>query len=184
MEIPAEEIVRYLRLGGRRPEAALEERIRVLRADVTPHLAPRRLFARFPRSRFAWGGDALARHLEGCGDVYLLVATLGAAFDVFLRRTSAVSAADAFIVQAIGAAAVERVLDDAETEIRAGLAPDETLVSRYSPGYGDFPLEESRAILGALDASKRIGVSLTESLLLVPSKSVTAVIGVRQSQNR
>ena len=49
------------------------------------------------------------------------------------------------------------------------------LLPRWSPGYGGRPLALSREILARLDASKRIGVSITDSELLVPSKSVTAV---------
>ena len=50
-----------------------------------------------------------------------------------------------------------------------------------APGYGDFPLVEQRTLLGLLDASRKVGVSLTDALLMVPSKSVSAVIGVRPS---
>jgi cobalamin-dependent methionine synthase I len=89
------------------------------------------------------------------------------------------SGADALIVQAVGAALIERHMDAVEDEIRAELAPGESLLTRYSPGYGDFPLEAQRSILALLDTPRKIGVSLTDSLLMVPSKSVSAVIGVR-----
>jgi cobalamin-dependent methionine synthase I len=58
--------------------------------------------------------------------------------------------------------------------------PDYRLVSRYSPGYGDLPLEMQREIIRALDCGRTIGVTLTESLLMQPSKSVTAVIGMKE----
>jgi cobalamin-dependent methionine synthase I len=88
------------------------------------------------------------------------------------------SGADALIMQAVGAALIERYMDGVEDEIRAELAPGEALRTRYSPGYGDFPLAAQRDILAILDTSRRIGVSLTDSLLMVPSKSVSAVVGV------
>ena len=61
------------------------------------------------------------------------------------------------------------------------LEPGETLVARYSPGYGDFPLAAQGALVSLLDTPRKVGVSLTSTFLLTPSKSVTAVIGVRRS---
>ena len=58
-------------------------------------------------------------------------------------------------------------------------APGETLVKRYSPGYGDFPLEAQRELLALIDAPRKVGVWLTDSLLMVPSKSGSAMIGVK-----
>ena len=74
-------------------------------------------------------------------------------------------------------------MDIAEDEIRRELAEGETLVPRYSPGFGDFPLTAQREILSVLDAARAIGVSLTDTLLMVPSKSVSAVIGVKRANS-
>ena len=78
---------------------------------------------------------------------------------------------------------IEKWMDETEDEIRKELAPGESLVSRYSPGYGDFPLAAQRTLLALLDAPRRAGVSLTDSLLMVPSKSVSAVIGVKKGMS-
>lgn len=112
------------------------------------------------------------------GDRFLLCGTIGAAFDVWQRRLSVLSAADALFSQRIGLEAVESVMDGLEAEIRRTLAPGEVLLPRKSPGYGEMPLELSREIIGKLDATRKIGVALTDSLLLVPSKSVTAICEV------
>jgi len=104
-----------------------------------------------------------------------LCASIGSEFDQWQRRLAAVSAADAYFAQRVGLDAVERLMDELEAEIRLTLAEGERLAPRRSPGYGEMPLERSREILAALDATMRIGVSLTDALLLVPSKSVTAV---------
>ena len=100
-------------------------------------------------------------------------------FDALQRRTAATSPSDAFVLQAIGAAAIESWTDEVEDEIRCELRDGETLASRYSPGYGDYPLEAQRRLFALLDAPKKIGVSLTDNLIMVPSKSVSAVIGVK-----
>lgn len=109
------------------------------------------------------------------GSAVYLCATLGAEFDRWQRSLAAVSAADAYLAQQIGLDAVERLMDKLELEARSALAPGERLLGRCSPGYGEMPLEFSQAILDELDAARRIGVSLSESKLLVPAKSVTAV---------
>ena len=121
-----------------------------------------------PRGRWARGA------LNG-RDVVFLCGTIGAEFDVWQRRLAATSAADALFSQQLGLDAVERLMDGLEAEARASLGPDETLEPRRSPGYGDLPLDLSREIVRRLDATKRIGVSVTDSDLLVPAKSVTAI---------
>ena len=52
------------------------------------------------------------------------------------------------------------------------------LTDRFSPGYGDMPLDDQHALFRILNVSRRIGISLSESGLMIPQKSVTALIGV------
>lgn len=109
------------------------------------------------------------------GDRILLCGTIGAEFDAWQRRLSVTSAADALFSQQIGLEEVEKVMDELEREAASSLSSGEYLEPRRSPGYADMPLSMSRDILIKLDAPRRIGVSITDSCLLVPSKSVTAV---------
>ena len=115
------QICRYLRLYGRAPGAALEARIREMREAADAVIRPARIWRRFEDVAIAGGAgsQSLAKHLEGCHAVYLVCATIGVAFDALQRRTAAVSASDAFVLQAIGAAAVEALMDDVELEIRS-----------------------------------------------------------------
>jgi len=186
MTVALDEIARYMRMDRELPEGALAERVEKLRKEGLAAVRTACSWRRFPISdgAISSGGvtldihGKLARHLEGCDSAYLVCGTLGPGFDAFQRRASVVSGADALIAQAVGAALIERYMDGVEGEIRAELAPGETLRTRYSPGSGDFPLAAPRDILAILDTSRRIGVSLTDSLLMVPSKSVSAVVGV------
>lgn len=183
MKLSLAEVARYMRMGREVPEGELAARVEKLLAEAENVFDCRRRFARFRYADLGFASSRLGKHLGGCAEVYLSCGTIGAPFDALLRRASAVSGLDALIVQAIGAAAVEKHMDSVDDEIRAELAPGERLLSRYSPGYGDFPLEASRRILELLDAPRRIGVSLTDTLLLVPSKTVTAVVGVKPPEN-
>ena len=112
----------------------------------------------------------------GSSDVIFLCGTIGAEFDAWQRRLSVLSAADALLSQQIGLAAVEKVMDELEERSRKEVEVEgRTLKPRRSPGYGDLPLSLSRTIISELDAARQIGVSITDSDLLVPSKSVTAI---------
>lgn len=114
------------------------------------------------------------------GNRVYLCGTLGAAFDQWQRARAAVSAAEAFTSQRLGLREVERVMNALEAEARAAVEADgrERLLPRRSPGYDELPLELSREIIEKLDATRKIGVALTESMLLVPTKSVTAICEV------
>ena len=118
------------------------------------------------------------------GDRVYLCATLGTAFDRWQRARAAVSAAEAYESQRLGLVEVERLMDELEAEARAAVEASgrERLRPRRSPGYGEMPLAFSREILEKLDATRRIGVALTDSLALVPTKSVTAVCEIERPQ--
>ena len=109
-------------------------------------------------------------------EVVFLCGTIGAEFDAWQRRLSVTSGADTLLSQQIGLDAVEKVMDKLENEVKVKVEGEGLkLRPRRSPGYGDLPLELSREIINRLDATRKIGVSITNSDLLVPSKSVTAI---------
>lgn len=118
---------------------------------------------------------ALARHLQGCKEVLLLGATLGSRMDIAIRRLVLGSVAEGAAAQAVAASLIESYCDDVQAGLDTG---DLVQRPRFSPGYGDWPLEEQRLLFGVLDCAKRIGLTLTDGLMMAPSKSVTAVIGL------
>ena len=184
MTLDTREICRYLSLGRREPDEALLARIEALRPEAMESIRPRSVWTRF--DDWAANPALLAAELrlaepKTCHAVYLICGTLGPRFDALARRAAVSSSADALILQAIGAAGIEELMDGAGEAIRAELREGEALVPRYSPGFGDFPLAAQRPLLGLLDTPRAIGVSLTDSLLMVPSKSVSAVIGVKRT---
>lgn len=122
-------------------------------------------------------GETAARMLESCDRAALLACTLGTRFDQLLSAAQARSMARAVILDACGSALVEEGCGEAEEALSARL-PGRYLTDRFSPGYGDLPLELQRGLCAALDSRRRLGLHVTESLLLNPVKSVTAVIGI------
>ena len=96
-----------------------------------------------------------------------------------IKKYSVVNIAKAAVTQAAGAACIESYVDEVEAAIRQeAMKRGMYLRPRFSPGYGDFPLEYQKDIFEILECSKRIGVTLTEGNLMMPSKSVTALIGL------
>ena len=122
-------------------------------------------------------GDDIAAHLEGCSGCVLLCATASAGADKLIRKYEAFDMTRAFVTDCLASSAIESICGEICAEIAEKLS-GRFLTWRFSPGYGDLPLSVSREMITILDAQKRIGLNFTESDMLVPSKSVTAVIGV------
>ena len=124
-----------------------------------------------------------ARALDGCDGIVLFAATVGHGLDRLLSRYSRPSPVRALLLQAIGAERIESLCDRFAKEIGENVRNNggETR-PRFSPGYGDLPLAMQKEILAALDCQRRIGLTLNESLLMSPSKSVTAIIGIKNGR--
>ena len=121
----------------------------------------------------------LIRSLSGCDRVLLFAATVGFAPDRLIRRYAHLSPAKVLWMQAIGTERVETLCDVFCAERGAELAADGcTLRPRFSPGYGDLPLGMQRDVFASLDCERQLGVTLNDSLLMMPSKSVTALAGI------
>ena len=115
--------------------------------------------------------------LEGCESVIVFAATVGMETDRLIAKYSVTSPARALIFQAIGAERIESLCDT----FCADMGKDKIITPRFSPGYGDFPIETQRDIFSMLDCPRKIGLTLNESLIMSPSKSVTAIIGVKNA---
>lgn len=123
----------------------------------------------------------LAAHLHGCREAYLFALTLGPGIDRLIRRSEIADGPMVPVLQACAAAYTEICADEIQKSLeiqadRCGLY----LRPRYSPGYGDFSLENQRFFFASLEITKRIGVFLTDSLLMIPYKSITAIIGLSE----
>lgn len=121
-------------------------------------------------------GDDIAKHIKDCDRVILFAATLGVAADSLIRRAEISDMAYALILDSVASALIEEYCDSCEIEMKKSASGFFT--TRYSPGYGDYPISEQEAFIAFLNAGKLIGLTATESHILIPRKSVTAVIGV------
>ena len=124
-------------------------------------------------------GQDICRHLDGAKKAVVLAVTLGAAFDAYLLRKEKISMTEAVIADAVGSSLAESVADYCTELIAKELRKENLYINyRYSPGYGDFPLSCQKDIINALSCDSKIGLTVSETYLLLPRKSITAVIGV------
>ena len=187
------EVIRYLGYRGSVPDDSVRAEIGECIGDLLKEVTPRFVYEKFPLSvkteqdgvPLLCLGDLkirsrdLARNMKGCCGVYMMAVTLGPGPDRLIRRASVGQMSRAVILQAAAAAMTETWCDQINERIRREAELDGLCTRpRYSPGYGDLPLELQKDISRILNMPKEIGVSLTDTLLMTPSKSVTALIGV------
>ncbi len=122
----------------------------------------------------------LYKNLKDCNKAVLFAATLGLQVDRAIKTYTITDVSRAVVMQACAAAMLEEFCDFKVEEIARELEKGLYLRPRFSPGYGDFSITHQKEVLEMLDASKRIGLTLTQANMLIPMKSVTAVIGISE----
>ncbi|MGN0777889.1 MAG: methionine synthase [Aristaeellaceae bacterium] len=184
MTLNVEEALRYL--GASHAENDLRQTVAAVADELTARIPPRWTWRVFPLDRatmtlpdtdITLPGNLARQMLTDCRQIVLMACTLGTAFDRMMRTVQARDMARAVMLDACGSAWVEAGCDAAEQEIAARL-PGLHLTDRFSPGYGDLPLTVQPALCAALDVGRRLGVTLTDSSLMNPQKTVTALIGL------
>lgn len=181
------EIFRYLGMTEPIPED-LRQQVSELSLQLSSKIKPRFIYKVFsllhedtcvqiPDARITLKSHLACKMLAECNQVVLLACTLGTTFDSMLRSEQARNMSNAVILNACGNALVEQGCDCAEEEIKLRF-PDHFLTDRFSPGYGDLSLELQPLLCAALDSPRKLGIHVSDSFLMNPSKSVTALIGL------
>ena len=188
--IDRREILRYAGVRGEAPE--LEAVLTSCLEELTGRLSYRVCFTELAvaadRDTVRLGETVLrsadlSRRLEGCSRAVVVAATVGNEPDRLIARYNRVSPARALMLQAVGTERVEALCDCFEAELREDTERQGGRIrQRFSPGYGDLSLALQSELFRLLDCPRRIGVVLNESLLMSPSKSVTAIIGIEKSE--
>lgn len=135
---------------------------------------------RFSGCDFTLEGESIARHLEGCSKAAVIAATLSADADRFLKKAALEDGLTGLVSDALASAYVEQVLERARAEVIDSTGMYCTWC--FAAGYGDFPPETVRDLIGCADAGRRIGLSVTASNMLTPQKSIAAVAGLSENK--
>lgn len=188
MKVNSHEVYRYLGFGNTEPDDRTKELTRTVIEELIGVSRPRCFYRTFPLtllpeatvdfSCFRVKSEDLSKNLTDCEQVILFVATIGTGADLLIRRYSRLEMSRAVVLQAAGAAMIEAYCDEENERLRQKFQKEGYFLRpRFSPGYGDFPLSAQKELTQVLEAEKRVGITLTDSFLMIPSKSVTAVIG-------
>ena len=188
MRIPVDEALRYL--GAAQADDETRRLAEAAAALLEERLCPRFLWKTFRTVReeqavrlegteLRLPGKLAAGMLAECDAAVLIVCTLGAGFDRMLREWETRDMARAAVMDACGSAWTEAICDEAEKEIRRRF-PERYCTDRFSPGYGDLPLSLQADFLRETDAGRKLGITVNDSFLLLPCKSVTAAIGLSE----
>lgn len=182
------EIYRYLRLEGSEPDeetkADVERNLRRLmetaRIAKTAELRPvRREGNILYFGSFQTESRVLAENLKTSEYVVLFAITLGAAVDRLINKLTVLSKTDAFMTDACATEMLESYANDYCREIKEAAAPyDLTTHPRFSPGFADFGLEHQWPLIRTLKADKKIHIALTDGNMLIPTKTITAIMGL------
>ena len=175
------EIAARLRVPLGYRDAAIEDTERELLSSITPAMTAVRVkISRPAEGEIRIGGFSvrsagLEKNLSGCNEACLFAVTLGLSCERWLRRLSLLSPAKHFLADGLSSAYAEAAAELANKI----LAKDLSTAPRFSPGYGDLPLSAQKDLISATEANKYLHIELQESFLMVPQKSVTAIIGIR-----
>lgn len=129
---------------------------------------------------FRFSSSDLCCCLKNCDKMVMFCATIGFGFDRLIRKYEAFDKATAVCLHALGAERIEALCDEFCRLISEEFQKSSCRITpRFSPGYGNLDISTQKIIFDNLDISKYIGVTLNDTLLMSPSKTVTAVFGIK-----
>lgn len=193
MQLNKKEIYRYL--GSGTPDDILDKMISRAEQELDRAATPQQLSQKvslqtvLPNRVLIDGQEvlskSLAEHLSGCEEAFLMACTLGPGVDSLLKRYSVSEVPMVPVLQACAAEYTEIIAEQAQQQAQEYAdAHGLYLRPRYSPGYGDFDLRCQALFFQLLPITKKIGITLTDSFLMLPFKSVTAIIGLSPDPSR
>ena len=188
VEIDYDEVLRYLKSKG---DQTLISDIAAVRGELSRVISPAAAAVCFPLEwregslfcgELELPGKSIAEHFKGCDSCIALAVTLGFEADRMISTLGFTDPYRALIADACATAAVEDLADMMTLSAREIFGEGKRITYRFSPGYGDLPLALQPKLLALVDARRMLGLSVSNSMLLSPIKSVTAFIGLQQGE--
>jgi hypothetical protein len=159
----------------------LEKQILSCEEQVLRLARPRAVYRILPADEITdvLAGRDILRLLDGCSKAVLIAITLGIQLEQALMKEEITNMGNAFLLDLCASEAAEEAADQFEQKLRTSLLQEgKYLTNRFSPGYGDYPLSVQRPFLTLLNTQRMIGLTLTKTNLMVPRKSITAIMGI------
>jgi 5-methyltetrahydrofolate--homocysteine methyltransferase len=178
------EALRYLGYGTNIPDEKTKELLLLCSSQLQQSMDAKFIYRVFdykngeiPNSDFEFNSNSIKNHLQNCEKVIFMCATLSGGVDLLIRKKQITSMAEAMITDSLASAVIEQVCDEAERIMLKDFKEYEH-TWRFGPGYGDLSLDCQKQFLDMLDAPKKVGVCVNDSMMLTPTKSVTCIIGL------
>lgn len=167
------------RLGGGCMMLSADESLEELYEIMRPRYSAVRVPVSYEDSAVLIDGyriesEGLMKNLSGSAEAYLIAVTLGAEVDTYLHRLGFLSGARRFAADAVASALAEALVCLADRELSCSL----DCRPRFSPGYGDLPLSYQEVLLERVNGESLLGIRLTDTSFMLPSKSITAIMGI------
>ena len=186
------EVLRYLGHNGQEIDSDLNPRINECIKETTEEIDTKYIYEiydikndldlntiEFKNTNLILKSKDVSELLKDCDKCVLMCATLGFNIEKNIRRYSYNNLTKGIIIDACATTSIEEVCDLVQDSILDKVAKEEkSLTMRYSPGYGDLDISANRDILNVLDAHRKIGVTVTNTGIMIPRKSVVALIGI------
>lgn len=195
IEIDEKEVLRYLQYKNQEIKDDLSEIIKECIKDTKEIINPRFIYRKYKIKKLKSSNSKGEVYLEGanlilqsddvynllreCDECILMSATLGLEIEKEIRKLTYTDLTKGIIIDACATTAIEEVCDIVQDSIEKQLLKKHKYITyRYSPGYGDLPIEKNVDINNILNSQKEIGLTVTSSGIMIPRKSVVALIGV------
>jgi 5-methyltetrahydrofolate--homocysteine methyltransferase len=178
-EINLTETLTYLGFKGIVPDSRILAAIKRCEGVLLDTITPRFVYKVTETSNPLLVGNDIAELLRDCQKAVFFCCTLGQMTDRLINSAGVTDISEQLYIDALANAAIEQVCDKVQEKILSAY-PEYTNTTRFSPGYGDYPLSLQPKISEFLNTKKLIGVTVNESLLMLPAKSVSAVFGLKK----
>ena len=190
-QLDKNEALRYMGHRGEDIDEQLDKLITKCEKEVLSCVKPRFVYKVCDISREEKGilvkdtnlfltGNSIKKHLDGCDKAVLMAVTISADADRLMRIAQIRDMAEAVAIDSLCSVAVEQACDRAELIIKEE-NPGYYQTFRFGLGYGDLPISLQGQFLHVLNAPKQIGLNVSSTDMLTPTKSVTAVIGLSKN---
>ncbi len=176
--VDKKEILRYM--GCKTPDDNILSLLEECLSEAMPILSYAVSYSVYPiKYKKDISSDGLLKHLSDSDEIIIFAATIGVGIDRLISKYSRISPTKAVVFQAIGTERIEALCDSFCEEMKKKYG---CITNRFSPGYSDWDIKDQKLIISVTDATKNLGICLNDSFLMSPSKSVTAVVGIKNTE--
>ena len=176
--VDKKEILRYM--GCKTPDDNILSLLEECLTEAMPTFSYAVSYSVYPiKYKKDISSNGLLKHLSDSDEIIIFAATIGVGIDRLISKYSRISPTKAVIFQAIGTERIEALCDSFCDEMKKKY---KCITNRFSPGYSDWDIKDQKLIISVTDATKNLGICLNDSFLMSPSKSVTAVVGIKNTE--